>query len=436
MFSEMLGRLKEKMLCIYNEARNTAGLCADSALRRGGAAARNVEAGSKSLAAKLVVVVKTCVGRVLLLFFIVFMFIAAVAAGAAKKLRLAAASTAGFCVRGLRLVIGAVRGFVFGIGNWFKNRILRMRHCIEAVRSSWRGNQHFTFWLIPADGQHVARKHLRKKHIRIAFTCIGIFLVGVFTTIGVLAHFAVLREGQREELAAYERTKEANERAIQELRKMAEENQKELAYLAKLEDEVREQMEKGGMKVPEKTDISAFGGKGGPYVSEVSEMNVVFEQERNIRSQAGAKKQDFEKLLKTIKDENYRREFTPSQWPTEGGVITSYFGGRSDPFGYGSDWHPGIDIGNYYGAPVYAAASGYVAMAGWMRGYGRYIEINHDYGYVTVYGHMSSIIVEAGEYVTKGQIIAYVGSSGYSTGPHLHFEIIRYGREINPLNLI
>lgn len=307
----------------------------------------------------------------------------------------------------------------------------------DALRSMWLGNQHFTFWFIPADGQNIAKTHVKKTHLKYAFTAVASFLVAVTCTIGVLAHFAVQSEEQKQELEAYKQTKSAQEQTIKELRQMAETNQKKLAALSKLEDQVRSQMEKNGAQLPPKSDASAYAGQGGPFLGEANQMNVVMEQEKNIERQADAKKADLENLLSAIENENYRREVTPSQWPTSGGYISSSFGGRANPFsGYGRDWHPGIDIAIDYGAPVYASAAGYVQQAGWYGGYGRYVRIGHDYGYQTAYGHMSSIACHAGEYVKKGQVIGYVGSSGYSTGPHLHFEVIRDGKQVNPSSLM
>ena len=74
--------------------------------------------------------------------------------------------------------------------------------------------------------------------------------------------------------------------------------------------------------------------------------------------------------------------------------------------------------------------------AGWYGGYGIYARINHDYGYQTAYGHMSRVVCSAGQYVKKGEIIGYVGSTGYSTGPHLHFEVIHYGEQVDPSSLM
>lgn len=313
----------------------------------------------------------------------------------------------------------------------------RMKARYHALRSTWRRNQHFTFWFIPADGQNIAKTHVKKTHLKYAMTAVASFLVFVSCTIGVLAHFAVQNEQQKQELAAYKQTKSEQEQTIRQLRLMAETNQKKLAALSKLEDQVRSQMEKSGAQLPPKSNASDYAGQGGPVLGSANPANIVLEQEKNIGLEADAKKVDLENLLSAIEAENYRREVTPSQWPTSGGYISSSFGGRANPFGgYGRDWHPGIDIATDYGEPVYASAAGYVQQAGWYGGYGIYARINHDYGYQTAYGHMSRVVCRAGQYVKKGEIIGYVGSTGYSTGPHLHFEVIHYGEQVDPSSLM
>lgn len=313
----------------------------------------------------------------------------------------------------------------------------RVRTRYQAVRNAWCGNQHFTFWLIPADGQHVARKHVKKAHIKYAFTGFASVVIALGVALGVLGHMAIQNEAQKQELAEYKQTKQEQAQKIQELQQMAEKNQKQLAYLSKLEDQVRSQMEKSGAQLPPKSDASVYAGKGGASLGSASEVNVMLEQEKNISLQAKAKAEDLQKLLGAIENENYRRDATPSQWPTDGGFISSPFGGRPNPFsGYGRDWHPGIDIAVDYGTPVYASAAGYVQQAGWYGGYGKYIRLGHDFGYETAYGHMSRLAVSAGSFVKKGEVIGYVGSTGYSTGPHLHFEILKYGEQVNPSSLM
>lgn len=313
----------------------------------------------------------------------------------------------------------------------------RVRTRYQAVRNAWCGNQHFTFWLIPADGQHVARKHVKKAHIKYAFTGFASVVIALGIALGVLGHMAIQNEAQKQELAEYKQTKQEQAQKIQELQQMAEKNQKQLAYLSKLEDQVRSQMEKSGAQLPPKSDASVYAGKGGASLGSASEVNVMLEQEKNISLQAKAKAEDLQKLIGAIENENYRRDVTPSQWPTDGGYISSPFGGRPNPFsGYGRDWHPGIDIAVDYGTPVYASAAGYVQQAGWYGGYGKYIRLGHDFGYETAYGHMSRLAVSAGSFVKKGEVIGYVGSTGYSTGPHLHFEILKYGEQVNPSSLM
>ena len=126
----------------------------------------------------------------------------------------------------------------------------------------------------------------------------------------------------------------------------------------------------------------------------------------------------------------------PHAWPTEGGWISSPYGMRIDPFNGGWEMHRGIDIANRFGAPVLAASRGIVTFAGKMKGFGNMIDIDHGYGYMTRYGHMSSIAVHPGDEVTDDQLIGRVGSKGRSTGPHLHYEVHRYGRALNPANYL
>jgi len=115
------------------------------------------------------------------------------------------------------------------------------------------------------------------------------------------------------------------------------------------------------------------------------------------------------------------------------GPITSYFGNRYHPILHFTRFHAGVDIGAGWGSPIVAAADGQVVAAGWSGGYGREVRIGHPGGLMTLYGHMSSIIASEGSFVRAGQVIGYVGSSGLSTGPHLHFEVRRGGVPVNPL---
>lgn len=122
-------------------------------------------------------------------------------------------------------------------------------------------------------------------------------------------------------------------------------------------------------------------------------------------------------------------EAIPSIWPTDGS-ISSGFGYRTYP---DVGFHTGVDVVNYYGAPIYATAAGTVTFAGWDGGFGEKVEIDHGNGYVTWYGHNSALLVSPGDFVHKGQQIARLGSTGFVTGPHVHYEVHQYGRPIDPV---
>lgn len=122
-------------------------------------------------------------------------------------------------------------------------------------------------------------------------------------------------------------------------------------------------------------------------------------------------------------------------WPVRG-VLTSGFGPRIHPISGEPDFHQGIDVEVPEGMDVYASCAGRVIVAGHHSGYGLYVVLEHSNGYRTLYGHLSEIGVYRGQFVEGGQRIAQSGNTGNSTGPHLHFEILQYGRPLNPLALL
>jgi len=123
---------------------------------------------------------------------------------------------------------------------------------------------------------------------------------------------------------------------------------------------------------------------------------------------------------------------TPSRMPIADSYITSGFGGRADPFGGGAAFHKGIDFHANIGDPVLAVADGVVSYAGQRSGYGNVVEIDHGNGYITRYAHNSRLQVRVGELVHRGDQVARAGSSGRSTGAHVHFEVWVNGRVVNP----
>ncbi|MCC6371321.1 MAG: M23 family metallopeptidase [Bacteroidia bacterium] len=114
---------------------------------------------------------------------------------------------------------------------------------------------------------------------------------------------------------------------------------------------------------------------------------------------------------------------------------TSGFGWRTHPIYKTQEFHPGMDFSAEQGTPIYATGDGVVEVADNLaQGYGNHVVINHGFGYQTLYGHMSRIAAKAGQKVSRGQLIGYVGSTGLSTAPHIHYEVIKNGQKVNPIN--
>ena len=130
-----------------------------------------------------------------------------------------------------------------------------------------------------------------------------------------------------------------------------------------------------------------------------------------------------------------RMSYAPNLWPVEG-PITGPFGARIDPFNGEGAFHRGVDISSDYGTPVLAPADGTVIFADRDSGYGRLIEIDHGHGYMTRFGHLSGFAVTEGQTVHRGDVIGYVGTSGRSTGPHLHYEVWVHNAPVNPYNFL
>ncbi len=165
---------------------------------------------------------------------------------------------------------------------------------------------------------------------------------------------------------------------------------------------------------------------------------------RNLMTTVERRESDLGRLRAAAVDyrEKLRREreraalnATPSLWPCLGSISSPY-GWRVHPvYGYGR-MHTGIDITAPHGTPIRATAAGRVVQSGWLSGYGNAVTIDHGNGLSTLYGHCSSLVSGVGSFVRKGQTIAYVGSTGISTGPHVHYEVVRAGAQVDPTSFL
>lgn len=177
-------------------------------------------------------------------------------------------------------------------------------------------------------------------------------------------------------------------------------------------------------------------GVGGPEEPDAT-INVDFGSEiDSVITELEDREQQLSVLENILVSSHMKEEVFPEGRPIKRGWISSYYGTRTNPFTGKLQFHKGMDFAGKMGTNVLAVAGGVVTWASKRYGYGNLVEINHGNGYVTRYGHNSKLLVKVGDTVKKGQIIAKMGSTGRSTGPHVHFEVIQNGRHINPLRFV
>jgi len=184
--------------------------------------------------------------------------------------------------------------------------------------------------------------------------------------------------------------------------------------------------------------IPALGGPGlgGPN-SESESITVDFENVLGVlNEQLSSREQQLSLLEDIIMVKQLESETRPVGRPIGKGWISSYFGERPDPFTGKIEMHKGIDFASKQGSDVLAVANGVVTWSGKRYGYGNLVEISHGNGYVTRYGHNSEMLVKVGDNVKRGQIISSMGSTGRSTGPHVHFEVLKNDRQIDPIRFV
>lgn len=255
----------------------------------------------------------------------------------------------------------------------------------------------------------IRRISIRKRWLKASLGLAAVMLCATLYGIYGLAHQAA-----RQQLATEnERLRALSEQRNQQLNQL--ENR-----LEAIEDTSRRLAEISGVPVPETEQENAESahGAGGPALDE-ADISAVLERAAQLEdSLRGMESQ----LLSRI----------PSIWPTQGN-LTDRFGGRRNPLGGSSyEFHSGLDISAPTGTPVYAAGSGTVTTAGGQNGYGLLIEIDHGNGVTTRYAHLSRIGVAIGQEIERGAFIGRVGSTGRSTGPHLHYEVRMNDNPVNP----
>ena len=302
----------------------------------------------------------------------------------------------------------------------------------------------YTLMIVPHHGKSVFRIAVPIQMVKaVAVLC------GVLVTVAAASycstyfnyrHVTNVAMAERTEL---EQLRTINNRQAQQIEQLAQATavlQEDMSKLNQLDSELRRLVNSEDTTAVSRSGgsrpgLAANGGQGGPVVKpQVQELDGLVKE---LQAAAKERQQSLAGLKESILAQKAQQSVTPSIWPA-GGEVTSRFGWRSSPWGGGGgDWHPGIDIAGDYGTPIYAAADGFVIGSAYNSGgYGNLVEIDHGNGIVTLYGHNSRNVAVSGAQVKKGDLIAYMGSTGASTGSHLHYEIRVNGTPVNPASFL
>jgi len=291
------------------------------------------------------------------------------------------------------------------------------------------GARAFTLLLVPHSGKEARRWR------------VPVFLLYLFAALGVAAAIGLTWVGlddlrlrsAAKEVQSLRAVNQAQARQIADLAKRAAEVEERLNELNELDAEVREMLGLPPAPNPAAGTPGANKSRGGPARS----APVAAVHASLVSSDAALELTRLRliDLKEKVAQHQRRLAHRPAAWPVRGSIV-SRFGLRRSPFGTGTEFHEGLDIDAPYGAPVRATGDGRVIFAGWKSGYGQLVVIDHGYGYQTAYGHNSKIKVRVGQAVKRGDVIAYVGSTGRSTGPHLHYEVIYQGQKKDPLDYL
>ena len=284
-------------------------------------------------------------------------------------------------------------------------------------------SKRFTILIIPEGSHRVRRFALRLSALKwsaAGVACCVLLMIG-------LAVYALKAGFDRRE---YERLREqarVHQQEMEQLVGKLEDLRKELVIMAQNDAKMRV------MNKLTKPKADALGGVGGPAVgdSPADSLASLQQQIDDLRREVDLRRVSQEEVQGFLNDQRSLHGSRPLGWPVRGWV-TSDFGVRRDPFDGQRRMHEGMDIATRTGTPVLATAAGIVRETGSEPGYGKFVVIDHGYGYSTVYGHNSRILVKVGQRVRRGDMVASAGNTGRSTGTHVHYEVRLNGVPVNP----
>jgi len=283
---------------------------------------------------------------------------------------------------------------------------------------------------------------LNKRRFITAF--VGLFILLPILTIAATIKVTVyqMRSNPDDIALAMESERDDQKLKIELATRSAEENMNALAIrLGKLQahvirlDALGQRLTKMAKLDKGEFDFGSSPAQGGPASSlegQVIDVPDFIKALANLSSQLDHRGNQLNILETMMMNKNLQAEVMPAGRPVARGWLSSYFGIRTDPFTGRRVHHSGVDFAGKEGSNVIAVAAGVVVYASRKSGYGNLVEINHGNGYFTRYGHNKKILVKVGDTVKKNTILALMGSTGRSTGPHVHFEVLKNGRAVNP----
>ncbi|MCF8011847.1 MAG: peptidoglycan DD-metalloendopeptidase family protein [Clostridiales bacterium] len=310
----------------------------------------------------------------------------------------------------------------------------------------------FTLMFVPHSQQSIYR-------MRIPVLILKVSLVILVCAVLSISYFSVRYLNMQENMKELHALREVNDKQKTKLKSLetkTKEMQQKMSKLKSLEKDVREMLKddslsgRGGGNLPRsyysRVNITENNANqnGLPslfdsYQDEIEDWNNKYSKVQdttvNLAGQIDEVKKELSTLKKDIADKKAYLAARPSGYPVAG-RITSGYGSRRNPVTGSSEFHSAIDFAASYGVPVVATGKGRVIFAGYKSGYGYTVVIDHQYGFRTFYAHNSRLAVNVGDRVTRGEVIARVGSSGLSTGCHVHYEVHLHGVAQNPANYL
>lgn len=289
----------------------------------------------------------------------------------------------------------------------------------------------YNLFLIPEDNRRIRKLRLSERQLKLGLAAaVTSLLFVVFNVVGFWYYRGLYASLEKDRVAVkvYEQEKKDLLGKMSVLEKTVGETAELTGKLASLVGTERIPLHKGvGPITPGKFDLSKMMASipsGGlePKMDKLEEKALTLQMK-------------IKELTKIQEDKLIYIASTPSIWPVKGWV-TSDFGVRRSPFSLARDFHNGIDIAAQWGTPIAVAADGVVTFAGYKGGLGKTVIIDHGFGVTSYYGHLSSYFVHEGQQLAKGTALALVGSTGHSTGPHLHYEVHVDGVPVDPMKYI